>query len=999
MKSWVVRCGLLTGLLVGMVVFVQPAKGQLSWLGSTYVVLSEDLGSRQWFDAGANTANPDFVGHTFTMTLGQTLHVGGQAQTFAPTVGTVVTMFWRLRQADESGSYTTVVSGNFTLPYRDRSGNNDRWDQHPVPGQTPGSTNHDVNVLSGIGLGTYQFQVWYRAQQGEVTIWDSNGGQNYSATLNVIVGPDVPDSATVTVLPQVPRSGEAITIRYEAGDGPLAEATQVVLYVGRNGWLNPVNLRMAEVEDRVWEVTFTPRRLTGSLQLAFHDDGAGASRIWDNNWSRNWGVRVLPSVSGGEILVAQPMWDGERVRSGDGVRLEGMARGVVGDLHWINDANGMEGWVPAASAWTIPEVPLSDGENVIRVSGTTAGRSPNDGSQDCATNSVYRSAGWRWRQNAGQGFGEWALRTTGGGGFFIADAATTTNLASHSFAWGLFSGSSGEAHAIRQFAEPLSVGEVFRIMFENNGVQSGGSVGITLRDGRDQRMFTFMFEGGRTTYTINDRDTGFDTGIPWTSTGVALSFELTSPTNYRFTANGVEINRSLPEAADGMIRMMRIWNVNAGSGGGRNLYVADMSVTGPDVPPVRIETTRRVHREPGLPLGIRVEGNEVRAELHSSRSGYEYDLEYTTDLGSDAEWIRAEWGVAGDETMKVFSLPGSPGKVFARAVERPVVSWHIDNPYEGVQWDEFEQHKAILHMHTTLSDGGGSPTAVIDRYMELGYSILSITDHDTMGAGNNQSDPNRDRTTWPWEAYGRIPEALNVLAIEGNEISNMSDFGSYFNDYGNGSETNQDVALEEVAARGGLAVMFHPGRYLFRSQPTRTLAWYAQMFRAYDHLVGFEIYNQRNRYPLDEAAWDELLGMLIEERMVWAYSNDDMHSMSSQLGYNWNVFLMPELSEKWMRHAMIEGTFFFVNSPHGHNGPPPPRVHEIRVDRASGVISIEASGHGRIDWISEGQLVHQGNSIDLGSVANLGRYVRAKLIAANSDAVLGTQPFRVAPIP
>jgi len=56
--------------------------------------------------------------------------------------------------------------------------------------------------------------------------------------------------------------------------------------------------------------------------------------------------------------------------------------------------------------------------------------------------------------------------------------------------------------------------------------------------------------------------------------------------------------------------------------------------------------------------------------------------------------------------------------------------WSIQDPYSSVDWTRHQQYKANFHTHTTMSDGGGTPQAVIDRYSELGYTILALTDHE-----------------------------------------------------------------------------------------------------------------------------------------------------------------------------------------------------------------------------------------------------------------------------
>ena len=42
--------------------------------------------------------------------------------------------------------------------------------------------------------------------------------------------------------------------------------------------------------------------------------------------------------------------------------------------------------------------------------------------------------------------------------------------------------------------------------------------------------------------------------------------------------------------------------------------------------------------------------------------------------------------------------------------------------------------KYDLHCHTTCSDGALSPVALVNRAVDMGVDVLSITDHDTISA-------------------------------------------------------------------------------------------------------------------------------------------------------------------------------------------------------------------------------------------------------------------------
>ena len=120
------------------------------------------------------------------------------------------------------------------------------------------------------------------------------------------------------------------------------------------------------------------------------------------------------------------------------------------------------------------------------------------------------------------------------------------------------------------------------------------------------------------------------------------------------------------------------------------------------------------------------------------------------------------------------------------------------NPYEGVLWDQFAQHKVNLHTHTTQSDGSMPPATVIDEYRSRGYEVLALTDHNL--------------STYPWQSYGRDPDALGMVAIAGNELSRHHHTLSLFTNFTT-TTTDWDTAIAGVGAAGGLAVISHPAMH------------------------------------------------------------------------------------------------------------------------------------------------------------------------------------------
>ena len=324
----------------------------------------------------------------------------------------------------------------------------------------------------------------------------------------------------------------------------------------------------------------------------------------------------------------------------------------------------------------------------------------------------------------------------------------------------------------------------------------------------------------------------------------------------------------------------------------------------------------------------------------------------------------------------VYTVP----EVYDEVVIAPRNDIALDNPYDKVKWDSYGMYKANLHTHTRESDGLYSPGRVIDTYKENGYDILALADHN--------------HVTWPWQDYGRNPDELGMLAVQANEISDTHHIGSYFSDYdidgmkyrpilwktGEKADIDEEEVIKNIGDKNGLAVFFHPGRYDY------TPDFYRNFYLEHDHLIGMEVINQRDRYPYDREIWDDVLTLLMPERPVWGFSNDDMHTMG-HLGYCYNIFPLPELSEESFRDAMENGQFYFSY------GKEAPEIKSLELDNDEGLIRIEATGWNEIVWYSDSRVIHHGSTLNFREIPNVGSYVRAKIMGNSGNTY--TNPFGV----
>lgn len=168
-----------SGLIIGTCIAAQlTCRATLSFVGNAYVELQANGGANTYYWVNqSDGVNPQFSGSLVSIGQGQSLMLGGQAQTYQPQLGTSVTMHYTIN------NYSTQPTIN--LGYAGSRGNNDLWD-----------TSEAVNIANGLSAGTYTLDVWYSANNGGTTIFDNNGGSNFAATFTVTA---VPEPVTVAL--------------------------------------------------------------------------------------------------------------------------------------------------------------------------------------------------------------------------------------------------------------------------------------------------------------------------------------------------------------------------------------------------------------------------------------------------------------------------------------------------------------------------------------------------------------------------------------------------------------------------------------------------------------------------------------------------------------------------------------------------------------------------------------------------------------------------------
>ena len=313
----------------------------------------------------------------------------------------------------------------------------------------------------------------------------------------------------------------------------------------------------------------------------------------------------------------------------------------------------------------------------------------------------------------------------------------------------------------------------------------------------------------------------------------------------------------------------------------------------------------------------------------------------------------------------------------------PKDNYKIENPYSQINWQEVNQIKTNLHTHTNKKGGKDSIQDVVNKYAELGYGALAITDHDLL--------------TFPWndpikgDAGVIIPKGLN--AIPGSEYSLKQHHINGWFIKSIGSVSNEEEVLSDIEKQGGISQFNHPGRY------NKGVDWYVDMCNKYKSVVGLEVINRNDRYPNDRQLWDDILTKIIDKRNVFGLANSDSHK-TKDIDTSYNVILIDgEYSEEKMKNALKTGQFYFSsrickeNDRKSNKDVNPPIITSINVDNENSTIAINGENIKSIDWIgANGKHISSGQSFEVNKNVST-PYIRA--VIKGDGGVTFTQPFRI----
>jgi hypothetical protein len=200
---------------------------------------------------------------------------------------------------------------------------------------------------------------------------------------------------------------------------------------------------------------------------------------------------------------------------------------------------------------------------------------------DDASQSPYND-GWQNGDNGGSGYQAWnSIGNQSGSGFgggFLSTGNGNVNIGTggNNSAFGVFGNSGGVGQAFRPFAptSTLQTGWTFSIDMDNQGIDTGGTVGFGLQNSSSQNLAEFFFIGGESSYKVNRSGGSVASGVGFTSQGLHLTFQLTSANSFAMTidqlSDGLGTNVTtvtgdlISQTGGQSVSQLRLFNANGG---------------------------------------------------------------------------------------------------------------------------------------------------------------------------------------------------------------------------------------------------------------------------------------------------------------------------------------------------------------------------------------------------------------------------------------------------
>ena len=368
--------------------------------------------------------------------------------------------------------------------------------------------------------------------------------------------------------------------------------------------------------------------------------------------------------------------------------------------------------------------------------------------------------------------------------------------------------------------------------------------------------------------------------------------------------------------------------------------------------------------------------------------------------------------------------------------------YQIKNPYETVDWDNWKAYRGATHVHTVRSDGNVELNDMIEKYYELGYEALALTDHGTVNYSWTKDQTRLTIFGYQYFAHGNVDEISDnrynqittgsdrdgkgmtevPLGIELNgSSSSKCHVNSYFADCGHGDlEINAkwpEDAIKKSQNAGGICHINHVGEWTegksdIGTYNTEFVDKYSALFMNYSACVGMELVNTSdNRTHNDRYLYDETLKKTAPlGRNVYGFCEDDSHDYED-CGNNAQFFVMPSNTQANIRTSMETGAFFACSKfaktadelGDGFTATGDfPMVNRINVDENKDQISFTVNNGSLIKIVADGTVIdtkqissdNETITFDLNNYENqINSYVRFYI--TGNGGICYAQPFLI----
>ena len=254
---------------------------------------------------------------------------------------------------------------------------------------------------------------------------------------------------------------------------------------------------------------------------------------------------------------------------------------LMGVKHGYKKAFGVANLMALSALATLTVAGISQTAQASNAASDNAGNLPY-----FPTNGPATPAGWASGQNGGTGFGAWSMSASTSGGYFVA-SRTFSNVTPF---FDIYEQSTAPTASTTSVTRPftggaLSVGQSVSFDFVLNMDATGGYVGFSLNDSKNNSLFQFEQAGNSPVngYITDASGQTAGVGVPYNFQSLdTMSFTLTSPTTYNFDVNGALAYSGTISNTTGGIQSLEFFD--NGGGPGSDVLFTNLAVSAVPAP-------------------------------------------------------------------------------------------------------------------------------------------------------------------------------------------------------------------------------------------------------------------------------------------------------------------------------------------------------------------------------------------------------------------------------